>query len=53
MTTTNDILILQCCGCGAKLEVEQDDGDCEDDEVECPKCKTYTPMNANHIIGSK
>ena len=32
MTTTDDILILQCCECGAKLEVEQDDGDCEDDE---------------------
>lgn len=31
------------CRCGALVQYQADDGDCEDDEVECPKCGHYTP----------
>jgi DNA-directed RNA polymerase subunit RPC12/RpoP len=32
------------CDCGALVEFEPDDGDCEDDEVMCPRCEKYTPI---------
>jgi nucleoside 2-deoxyribosyltransferase len=31
------------CECGQLVTYETDDGDCEDDEVECPKCGEYCP----------
>lgn len=32
------------CACGSLIEYEEDEGDCEDDEVQCPKCGAYSPI---------
>jgi len=37
--------VIYRCQCGRLVEFEVDDGDCEDDEIGCPACGTYTSVN--------
>ena len=32
------------CACGSLVRFDTDEGDCEDDEIQCPKCNRFTPV---------